>query len=440
VTRRPTLSLSEQDEQRAFLRSIQETPGDHAPRLVYADWLDDHGDPDRADFIRTQCRLEATTRDALGWPVLKARESELLRHHRTEWLGPWFGNRNETVFRRGFLSVLHLTANFTIDLPTLSSAVSPYLDLVETLGFRESKLAEGLVARLAVSPPPCLRRLECLICVRGNNILAALAKWPAGTALAELVLRGCEVGPAGLQFLGKAPWLNQIRALDLAGNHISETDLSWLLAAPALQGLEELRYSGARGRRRGAEALVPLWPPGLPALRCLRLRDAEVGREGMIALATSPALLRLETLDLYQCLVQDGGARALAHSANARNLKTLCLRSNHIGYDGVRALAASPHLAGLTCLDLGGNDLGGDRIADIIRAIAESAHLQGLVTLRLDVVRLRQPEIAAPLLAPGRLPRLRDLVLGVITAGSEVVERFRARGVELTTHYHADYP
>ncbi len=40
----------------ALLRSILENPADDAPRLVYADWLDDHGEPVRAEFIRVQCR------------------------------------------------------------------------------------------------------------------------------------------------------------------------------------------------------------------------------------------------------------------------------------------------------------------------------------------------------------------------------------------------
>jgi uncharacterized protein (TIGR02996 family) len=39
------------------LRGIVENLDDDGPRLVYADWLDDHGDPERAEFIRVQCRL-----------------------------------------------------------------------------------------------------------------------------------------------------------------------------------------------------------------------------------------------------------------------------------------------------------------------------------------------------------------------------------------------
>src|SRR5262245_62168156 len=33
-------------------RAVIENPADDAPRLVLADWLDEQGDPDRAEFIR----------------------------------------------------------------------------------------------------------------------------------------------------------------------------------------------------------------------------------------------------------------------------------------------------------------------------------------------------------------------------------------------------
>src|SRR5690348_10440338 len=41
----------------AFLASILENPDDDAPRLIYADWLDEQGRHDRAEFIRIQCEL-----------------------------------------------------------------------------------------------------------------------------------------------------------------------------------------------------------------------------------------------------------------------------------------------------------------------------------------------------------------------------------------------
>jgi uncharacterized protein (TIGR02996 family) len=42
----------------AFLQAICAKPEDDTPRLVYADWLEEQGDTDRAEFIRVQCELE----------------------------------------------------------------------------------------------------------------------------------------------------------------------------------------------------------------------------------------------------------------------------------------------------------------------------------------------------------------------------------------------
>ena len=38
----------------AFLQAILDAPDDDTPRLVYADWLEEHGQPDRAEFIRSR--------------------------------------------------------------------------------------------------------------------------------------------------------------------------------------------------------------------------------------------------------------------------------------------------------------------------------------------------------------------------------------------------
>ena len=39
----------------ALFRTICEHPRDDMPRLVYADWLQENGQPERAEFIRLQC-------------------------------------------------------------------------------------------------------------------------------------------------------------------------------------------------------------------------------------------------------------------------------------------------------------------------------------------------------------------------------------------------
>jgi uncharacterized protein (TIGR02996 family) len=41
----------------ALLAAIRAAPDDDAPRLIYADWLEEHGQPERAEFIRLQVLL-----------------------------------------------------------------------------------------------------------------------------------------------------------------------------------------------------------------------------------------------------------------------------------------------------------------------------------------------------------------------------------------------
>lgn len=44
-------------DEAALLAAVLNNPDDDAPRLIYADWLDEQGECDRAEFIRVQCRL-----------------------------------------------------------------------------------------------------------------------------------------------------------------------------------------------------------------------------------------------------------------------------------------------------------------------------------------------------------------------------------------------
>lgn len=55
------------EDERAFLRAICAEPGDDTPRLAFADWLDEHDQAERAEFIRVQCRV--ATLDAHAEPV-----------------------------------------------------------------------------------------------------------------------------------------------------------------------------------------------------------------------------------------------------------------------------------------------------------------------------------------------------------------------------------
>lgn len=101
-----------------FIRAVIAHPDDDAPRLIMADWLDEQGQCERAEFIRLQifgargafagCQhgAEVTCRRCEG---VRRRETELLRSNRLRWWpAEW-----ATIFRvrrRGFVESVVCTA------------------------------------------------------------------------------------------------------------------------------------------------------------------------------------------------------------------------------------------------------------------------------------------------------------------------------------------
>ena len=92
-----------------LLQAILEQPDDDAPRLVFADWLEEHGEPVRAEFIRRQCQLANVPEYDALWQQTYHRERQWLSGHKMNLPEPalpeglrWppFG------YRRGFLSEL----------------------------------------------------------------------------------------------------------------------------------------------------------------------------------------------------------------------------------------------------------------------------------------------------------------------------------------------
>ena len=71
-----------------FLRAITADADADAPRLAFADWLDESGDAARAEFIRVQCALAALPRGVSDYHPLRERERALLEQHGEEWLRP----------------------------------------------------------------------------------------------------------------------------------------------------------------------------------------------------------------------------------------------------------------------------------------------------------------------------------------------------------------
>src|SRR5262245_34763715 len=89
-------------EDEALMQAILDSPEDDAPRLVLADWLEEHGEPDRAAFIRVQCALARGVADPELMRRLRERSSQLLREHELRWTAPLHSLVQRARFIRGF--------------------------------------------------------------------------------------------------------------------------------------------------------------------------------------------------------------------------------------------------------------------------------------------------------------------------------------------------
>ena len=88
----------------AFLGAVAEKPDDDGPRLVYADWLAENGDPDRAEFIRAQCELASPKLAKKRRDDLRVRERELLETHRQAWCKEFGVAVEDVSFERGMIA------------------------------------------------------------------------------------------------------------------------------------------------------------------------------------------------------------------------------------------------------------------------------------------------------------------------------------------------
>jgi uncharacterized protein (TIGR02996 family) len=87
----------------AFLRAIFENPGDDAPRLIYADWLDERGDSDRAELIRVSQAMRRVPVFSDDYWRLKVRRNQLRPRCPADWLAAtgYDGSRYDPLYRDG---------------------------------------------------------------------------------------------------------------------------------------------------------------------------------------------------------------------------------------------------------------------------------------------------------------------------------------------------
>jgi uncharacterized protein (TIGR02996 family) len=277
------------DEVDAFFQSILDSPDDDRPRLIYADWLEERGDP-RGELIQVQCELAKMPTNDPRRPGLQARAQGLQTRFTHEALG---GAHISFCFSRGLLETVYLGGDPDVRVFVERAPVIYRL---------------GPVRRLHVIGPALdLATVE------------ALAKLPYLCYLSELCIPGMAmsghtgIDVAGVQALAASPYLTRLTSLDLSANTgITASALQKLLDSPSLNRLTKIDLSAD-------------WVP-----------DEIFGFTGP---NTCPA-------------VDPSAVQALATSPNASRLTALNLWGNSLDEEAGQSLVDSPFLTGLAELHL----------------------------------------------------------------------------------------
>jgi uncharacterized protein (TIGR02996 family) len=339
-----------------FLQTIIASPDDDAPRLVFADWLEEAGDAERAEFIRLQCELARMADDDPRWKRLWTREQELLRQHQVEWQRglPQLEGVTWRGFQRGFMAAVHVeTAEAFAEQAEAIFAAAPIGEV------RFQRIFNEGAKRIALTPQ--LARIHVLDLEDGNLIgnsgAQALANSPYIAGLTSLKLRGNAVGPAGARALASATHLGPLRELNLEHNAIYDEGVQAIVESPRMRRLERLSLGWTQCGETAAQSMAR--SSYLAHLYWLYLSGNQIGDDGVEALAESKHLRGLQELFLEGSRIGDGGAEALARSpALAERIVWLYLKGNRIGDEGARALAESEYLEQVKELVLLENPIG----------------------------------------------------------------------------------
>jgi uncharacterized protein (TIGR02996 family) len=336
----------------AFLEDVVAHPDDDAPRLIYADWLDEQGDSPRAEFIRVQHALaELPPGDPRRTPLLK-RQGILLGDHEGQWRAslPELDGVTWADFSRGFVEAV-----FVEDVPTLLEQAPSIFAAAPVL--RVQIGAADVAAAYDLARWPLLSRLHELNLGNNQHLgergVAALAGSPHLKRLRVLLLHYCELGDEAVARLAHAAVMPRLTELYLSGNSLGDAAAFALADTTSFPRLAELDLRDNQIGDAGARALAH--QSCLEGLVTLYLVNNRIGPEGAEALAFSACLPRLAHLFINYNRLGDAGASAFAASPARSALRELDLRHCEVRTEGARALADSPHLDGLELLWLGGN-------------------------------------------------------------------------------------
>jgi uncharacterized protein (TIGR02996 family) len=269
-----------------FLAVIAAEPDDDTHRLVFADWLEDQGENDRAEFIRLQLQLGDTDRDKNRRSTPVVRERQLLEAHETAWFGALQAIKDEGfeyTTRRGFVEGL------VVPVGTLAE----HGDAIA----RECPVLTDLSILMTEAAGDALVRASCFKTVRTLRLegwptpddVAALARSPNLERLESLSVwlgsQRDEVVCRALAHLPNTPALRRVELIQLRGGMLAGDQAAALAGrAAGLATLVDLgRGHGVAVVSTPFDTLFPLGPEVGLSLSAGLLPD---GRQ-VLALCTS---------------------------------------------------------------------------------------------------------------------------------------------------------
>jgi uncharacterized protein (TIGR02996 family) len=359
----------------ALFQEILAHPDDDVPRLVYADWLEERGDP-RGEFVRAQVELARMPIADRRYPELKFREQQLLAEHRQRWQLPeLYAIANHQEFRRGFVEAIRLTEPSVMEEAFLKRegerlfGMTPVREI--TFGFASERF--DLLGEFS-----WMQRIRRLQFSPTRVYAEMLQRLFASPHLSELREVGLHHGACQLQHVRALAPLTKLAVLNLGGfNRQGQSSFADMIEAlPA--SLTCLDLHGSAIQPIEVAALASRNPP--LRLTALNLDRCSIGAEGARTLADCPHLSALREVQLAYCGIGVGGAVRLARSKHWSNLEALVLERNELNSIAVVELMRSRTLTRLTTLDLAQNHIGQEGL----QALASSPNAQHLHTLQLD--------------------------------------------------------
>ncbi len=155
----------------ALFQAILDNPDDDGVRLVYADFLEERGEPERAAFIRVQIELAQLPEGDPRRPALSAREQALLKEHEKEWASPLRPWATRWGFRRGFVEEATLPGQVYLDHAADMARLAPVRRFVIDLS--EAAIPQATLEQI---PEAVAReRVALPLGRRGRRLVVAMA-------------------------------------------------------------------------------------------------------------------------------------------------------------------------------------------------------------------------------------------------------------------------